>query len=217
VKRVPPAVSVPTLLSWSTGKDAAYSLRILRHGGEFNVVGLLTAVNESDGTVISHGIAAELLHRQASSIGLPLMTFEIPQPCPNRLYEERLGAALQRPREDRVQLVAFGDLFLEDVRRYREAVLERFGMRCLFPLWHRKTDRLAREMIASGLRARVVRVDERKLPVTLAGNEFDARFLASLPPGVDPCGENGEFHTFVTNSPDFREEVHLTPRPNGNR
>lgn len=195
------------LLSWSSGKDSAWSLHVLRKRGEVEVVGLLTTVNEVYSRVAMHAVRVELLDAQANAVGLPLWKIPIPSPCSNAQYEAAMLAAIERAKSDGVNTFAFGDLFLEDIRRYREERLRETGVSPIFPIWALPTIELAREMIASGLRARVTCVDPKQLPPSFAGREFDAEFLADLPPGVDPCGERGEFHTFAYDGPMFHYPV----------
>jgi uncharacterized protein (TIGR00290 family) len=195
------------LLSWSSGKDSAWSLHVLRKRGEVEVVGLLTTVNEVYSRVAMHAVRVELLDAQANAVGLPLWKIPIPSPCSNAQYEAAMLAAIERAKSDGVNTFAFGDLFLEDIRRYREERLRETGVSPIFPIWALPTIELAREMIASGLRARVTCVDPKQLPASFAGREFDAGFLADLPPAVDPCGERGEFHTFAYDGPMFRHRV----------
>jgi uncharacterized protein (TIGR00290 family) len=203
------ATAPPALVSWSSGKDAAFALQEARRSRAYDVVGLLTTLTAGFGRVSMHGVREELLDRQARSIGLPLVKVWIPNPCPNEVYEREMSRALERARGTGVRHVIFGDLFLEDVRHYRETRLASIGMKGVFPLWGRETRVLAEEMIASGLRARVSSLDPKKLLPAFAGREFDAEFLRGLPPGVDPCGERGEFHTFVTHCREFREPVNV--------
>lgn len=195
------------LLSWSSGKDSAWSLHVLRKRGEVEVVGLLTTVNEVYSRVAMHAVRVELLDAQANAVGLPLWKIPIPSPCSNAQYEAAMLAAIERAKSDGVNTFAFGDLFLEDIRRYREERLRETGVSPIFPIWALPTIELAREMIASGLRARVTCVDPQQLPASFAGREFDAGFLADLPPAVDPCGERGEFHTFAYDGPMFHYPV----------
>ncbi|HUJ78011.1 MAG TPA: ATP-binding protein [Thermoplasmata archaeon] len=210
----PPASGRPRiLLSWSSGKDAAYALHRLRADGTVDVVGLLTTVTEPFARVAMHGVREALLDRQAEAVGLPVLRVPLPSPCSNAEYEARMGAALARARADGVAAIAFGDLFLEDVRAYREARMAATGIACRFPLWGEPTDRLAREMIARGVRARVVCVDPAKLDPSFAGRPFDRAFLEDLPASVDPCGERGEFHTFAWDGPAFRHPVPVRPGP----
>jgi uncharacterized protein (TIGR00290 family) len=195
------------LLAWSSGKDSAWSLHVLREEGAVEVVGLLTTINEAADRVAMHAVRRTLLEAQARAAGLPLWPVPIPSPCPNAEYEGRMGAALARARAEGIAHVAFGDLFLEDVRRYRETQLAGSGVAPLFPLWGQPTDRLARDMIAGGLQAILTCVDPAQLDPRFAGRRFDAALLAELPPGVDPCGERGEFHTFCTAGPMFDAPV----------
>jgi uncharacterized protein (TIGR00290 family) len=195
------------LLAWSSGKDSAWSLHVLRAAGEVEVVGLLTTVNQAFDRVAMHAVRAELLRAQADAAGLPLWTVPIPWPCSNAAYEAAMTVALDRARRDGVGAVAFGDLFLEDIRRYREDNLAPTGLAPLFPLWGRPTAPLAREMIAGGLRARLTCVDPRSLDARFAGRDFDEALLAELPAAVDPCGERGEFHSFAYDGPMFSRPV----------
>jgi iron complex transport system substrate-binding protein len=196
-----------TLLSWSTGKDSAWSLNVLRQRRDIEVIGLVTTINSAFGRVAMHGVRRALAEAQAQAVGLPLHWLEIPHPCPNDAYERIMGAFVQQQVAAGVAAMAFGDLFLEDIRRYRESRLAGTGIKPLFPLWGIETERLAREMIAGGLEAYVTCVDPQKLPARLAGRRFDAALLAELPPGVDPCAENGEFHTFACAGPMFRSPI----------
>jgi uncharacterized protein (TIGR00290 family) len=196
-----------TLLSWSTGKDSAWSLHVLRRRAEVAVVGLVTTVNAAFDRVAMHGVRRALLEAQAEAAGLPLHVLEIPHPCPNADYERIMGAFVAQQAAAGVEAMAFGDLFLQDIRRYREAKLAGSGIVPLFPLWGLETGRLAREMIAGGLEAYVACVDPRKLPTTFAGRRFDLGLLADLPADVDPCAENGEFHTFACAGPMFARPI----------
>jgi len=171
------------------------------------VVGLLTTVNEVHSRVAMHAVRVELLEVQAKAVGLPLWKVSIPSPCSNAEYEAAMLAAIERAKAEGVNTVAFGDLFLEDIRRYREERLRETGISPIFPIWAMPTKELAREMVDSGLRARVTCVDPKQLPGSFVGREFDAQFLADLPPNVDPCGERGEFHTFAYDGPMFRHPV----------
>jgi uncharacterized protein (TIGR00290 family) len=202
---------VKAWLAWSSGKDSAWALHVLRSSPDVGVVGLLTTVNEVHDRVAMHGVRRSLLQAQADALGLPLVTAPIPHPCSNEDYERIMSGAVVRARGEGVEAFAFGDLFLEDIRRYRESRLEGTGIRPLFPLWRRPTAALAEEMIAGGLRAHVVTVDPRHLAPGFAGRAFDRAFLSDLPPAVDPCGENGEFHTFAWNGPMFRRPVEMRP------
>ena len=195
------------LLSWSSGKDSAWCLHLLRQAGEFEIAGLLTTFNEAFGRVAMHAVRRELVEAQASAAGVPLWDIPLPWPCPNVEYERRMRAACERAVAQGIEGIAFGDLFLEDIRRYREQQLAGSGLEPMFPVWHLPTAQLAREMMAAGLRARLTCVDPKKLPASFAGREFAPELLAELPPGADPCGENGEFHTFVYAGPMFARAI----------
>jgi uncharacterized protein (TIGR00290 family) len=192
------------LVSWSSGKDSAWMLHTLREQHGEAVAGLLTTVNTTFDRVAMHAVRRSLLDAQAAAIGLPLDVIELPWPCANADYEQHMGRAVQRARANGFTHVAFGDLFLEDVRQYREDRLAGTGLTPLFPLWKgQPTGHLAREIIDAGVRAYLTCVDPRKLPASFAGRAFDATLLAELPRDVDPCGEHGEFHTFVWDGPMF--------------
>jgi uncharacterized protein (TIGR00290 family) len=195
------------LLSWSSGKDAAWALHVLRRMGTVEVVGLLTTTNEAFGRVAMHGVREELLEAQAAAAGLPLWKVPLPWPCPNEAYEARMAQACAQAVAEGIEVMAFGDLFLEEVRDYRIQKLAGTGLSPLFPIWDPDTASLARGMMAAGLQAALVCVDPRTLPASFAGRAFDAALLADLPPGVDPCGERGEFHTFAWDGPMFRHPV----------
>lgn len=201
------------VVSWSSGKDSAFALWEVLRARELDVVGLLTTVTQAFGRVSIHGVREELLDRQSAALRLPLRKVEIPYPCPNSVYEEAMAKAVDRMTEEGVRRLVFGDLFLGDIRAYREARLAPTKIRPVFPLWHRDTAELAQEMLRSGLRARIVCVDPRKLPKKFAGRTFDGSFLDDLPPGVDPCGENGEYHTFVTAGPMFSHAIPVREGP----
>jgi uncharacterized protein (TIGR00290 family) len=201
------------VVSWSSGKDSAWALAEVRRSSEVAVVGLLTTISERFERVSMHGVREALLEQQARATGLPLYKVGIPYPCPNAVYEERMKGATARLRADGVDSVVFGDLFLENVRRYREERLEGTGITPLFPLWGKPTRELAEEMIGGGLRATLVVVDPRHLPPSFAGREFDRTLLADFPPGVDPCGERGEFHTCVTAGPMFSRAIEVRRGP----
>ncbi len=191
-------------LSWSSGKDSAWSLEIIRRQGEFDVQALLTTVNSEHRRVAMHAVRESLLRAQADRAGLPLVTVPIPSPCPNAVYEEAMARAVARARGEGITHMIFGDLFLQDIRKYREDKLAGSGIEPVFPLWGLDTQELAQEMVRQGLRAVLTCVDPRKLDASFAGRLFDAELLADLPPGTDPCGENGEFHTFAYAGPMFR-------------
>jgi uncharacterized protein (TIGR00290 family) len=195
------------LLSWSSGKDSAWALHMLRQRSDVEVAGLLTTINEQFDRVAMHAVRTELLRRQAEGVMLPLRLISLPFPCSNEIYEERLRTAIGAAQADGIEGVAFGDLFLTDVRQYRERMMEGTGIAPLFPLWGRPTYQLAREMIDGGIRAQITCIDPNHLPATLAGREYNADFLKALPDGVDPCGENGEFHTFAFDGQMFNRPV----------
>ena len=201
------------LLSWSSGKDSAWTLHVLRQQARDCVAGLLTSFNEAADRVSMHGVRKEIAQAQAASAGLPLIEVPLPFPCPNDVYEARMAAAVRAAVHDGFTHVAFGDLFLEDVRRYREERLTGTGLTPLFPLWGRPTSALAREVVAAGVEARITSLDPRVMPREFAGRHFDATLLDSLPAGVDPCAERGEFHTCVTNGPMFSRPIQVEPGP----
>jgi uncharacterized protein (TIGR00290 family) len=201
----------PILLSWSGGKDSAWALHLLRAGDEYDVVGLLTTVNQHFGRVAMHGFRESLLDLQAEAAGLPLWKIPLPWPCANEVYEAAMAAACARAVAEKLHGVAFGDLFLEDIRDYRIAKLAPTGLQPIFPCWLLPTPALAREMIAAGIRAHLTCVDPRKLDAGFAGREFNAELLSELPAEVDPCGERGEFHTFVSAAPVFSRSIEVSP------
>jgi uncharacterized protein (TIGR00290 family) len=198
-----------TLLSWSSGKDSAWALHRLRMDGRYDVAGLLTTINEVHDRVAMHAVRTDLLRRQAAAAGLTLWPVHIPSPCANEVYEAAMSSVVGRAVAAGFECIAFGDLFLEDVRSYRESKLAGTGLRPLFPLWGAETRELAEQMIDAGVRARLTCVDPRLVPRDLAGRDFDRELLALLPPGVDPCGERGEFHTFAYDGPMFTGPVPL--------
>jgi len=198
------------LLSWSSGKDSAWALHTLRQRSDVDVSGLLTTINERFDRVAMHAVRTDLLRRQAESVGLPLRLLGLPFPCGNDIYEERLRAAIGAAQAEGIEGIAFGDLFLADVRQYRERMMEGMGVAPLFPLWGRPTADLAREMTTGGLRAQITCVDPRCMPAEMAGREYDSHFLKALPAGVDPCGENGEFHSFAFGGPMFKRPVEFS-------
>jgi uncharacterized protein (TIGR00290 family) len=197
------------LISWSSGKDSAFALHEIRRAGAFDVVGALTTVNETFARVSIHGVREDVLHAQLAAAGLPANVVPIPHPCPNDVYEERMAAAMADAKRAGITQVIFGDLFLADIRAYREQKLAGTGLTPVFPLWGRPTAALAREMIASGFEARLVTVDRTKLEPSFAGRSFDQALLADLPAGIDPCGENGEFHTCVVAAPVFAQRIEV--------
>ena len=201
------------LCSWSSGKDSAWGLHALRASGAVEVVGLLTTVNEHSGYVPMHETPEDLLDAQAEAIGLPLFKVRVPDPFEPMRYASDMRQFLAHAKQQGVTAVAFGDLYLADLRRAREEKLAEIGLEALFPLWGRATDVLARQMVAGGLRAQVACVDTQVLPASLAGAAFDEAMLDQLPPGVDPCGEHGEFHTFVWDGPMFGRPVKFQVGP----
>ena len=199
----------PACLSWSSGKDCAFALHRIRETGEVEVVCLLTTVNAEFRRAAMHGVRVDILRRQAEAMGLPLVEVPLPWPCPNDAYDRQMAGAVDALKADGIRHMVFGDLFLEDIRDYRETRLEAVGMSAVFPLWQIPTDRLAREMITAGVEARVATVDLSKLDASFAGRTWDVGFLDDLPDGVDPCGENGEFHTCVLNGPVFHAPIRV--------
>lgn len=197
-------------LSWSSGKDSAWALHKVRQEGQFDVVALLTTINHTHSRVAMHALRENLLEIQAAAAGLPLVRVFIPSPCSNDIYEQAMSVAMARAKAEGIQHVIFGDLFLEDIRAYREEKLKQCGMAPVFPLWGLNTHQLAEDMIAAGLSAFLTCVDPRHLDRSFAGRRFDASLIADLPRRVDPCGENGEFHTFATAGPMFSAEIPVT-------
>ena len=197
-------------LSWSSGKDSAWALHLLRQDPSVEVVALFTTLNEQFDRVAMHAVRRELLKLQAESVGLPLWAVPLSWPCSNEQYEARMRDLCARATKEDVEAMAFGDLFLAEIRAYREKQLAGTGIEPLFPVWQIPTAELARTMIASGLRAKITCVDPKVLPAEFAGRDFDARFLADLAPEIDPCGENGEFHSFVYDGPGFRQPVKVS-------
>ncbi len=189
------------LLSWSSGKDSAWSLHVLRQRAEYEVVGLLTTFNEAADRVAMHAVRHDLVERQATAAGLPLWAVPLPWPCSNEEYESLMAQTCAKAVSEGIEGIAFGDLFLEDVRRYRERQLKGTGLEPIFPVWGLPTQDLAQEMIASAVRAKLTCVDTRKLDQAFVGHEFDQTLLSALPDTVDPCGERGEFHSFVYAGP----------------
>lgn len=189
------------LIAWSSGKDSAYALHVARQNPDIEIVGALTTVTETFDRVSMHGVRRDILMAQLEAAGLPATVVSIPYPCTNEIYEARMAEALDDARRQGITHIVFGDLFLEDVRAYREEKLAGTGITPLFPLWGLPTDVLARDMIASGVETYLATVDLKKLPASFCGRKFDATLLADFPPGIDPCGERGEFHTCVTAGP----------------
>ena len=195
------------LLSWSSGKDSAWALHVLRQSREYEVAGLLTTFNQAANRVAMHAVRRELLEAQAEAAGIPLWPVELPWPCSNADYEAAMRAACSKAVAQRIEAVAFGDLFLEDVRAYREQQMRDTGLQPLFPIWGLPTGELARRMIAAGLKAKLTCIDPKVLDASFAGREFDERLLEELPAGVDPCGERGEFHSFAYAGPMFQHPL----------
>ena len=199
-----------TLIAWSSGKDSAWALREAHRAGDYDIVGAVTTVTDGFARVSMHGVREALLRAQLGATGLPARIVRIPYPCPNEIYEREMAAAIAQATADGVTHMIFGDLFLQDIRDYRERQLAGTGITPVFPLWLKPTDVLAREMIDGGLEAHLAVVDLKKLPREFAGRRFDIDLLAALPAGVDPCGENGEFHSFVSAGPMFARKIVVT-------
>jgi uncharacterized protein (TIGR00290 family) len=200
-------------MSWSSGKDSAFALAAVRTEPDVEVVGLLVTMNAPADRVSMHAVRRVLVEAQAARLGLPLHLVELPSPCPNDRYEHAMRDALAQARDAGVDQIVFGDLFLADIRAYREQALSETGIGARFPLWNRPTDVLAREMLDAGVKAVVTCVDPSQVPAELAGRPWDEALLADLPPGADPCGENGEFHTFVWDGPAFRAPIPVVAGP----
>jgi uncharacterized protein (TIGR00290 family) len=195
------------LLSWSSGKDSAWCLHVLRTSGEYEIAGLLTTFNEAADRVAMHAVRRELVERQADVCGIALWPVQLPWPCSNEQYEALMAGACRKAISSGIEGIAFGDLFLEEVRAYREKQLQGTGLEPIFPLWGQPTHALARTMICSGLRAKLTCIDTKQLAAEFAGRDFDEDLLAVLPAGIDPCGERGEFHSFVYAGPMFESEI----------
>jgi uncharacterized protein (TIGR00290 family) len=193
-----------TVLSWSSGKDSAWSLHLLRQQPEYEIVGLLTTFNEEANRVAMHAVRRSLVEAQAKAAGIPLWDVDLPWPCSNADYESIMEEKCKSVVEAGIECIAFGDLFLTDIRAYREKQLENSGLEPIFPVWGMPTRELARSMIESGVRAKLTCVDPKLLAPEFVGREFDEHLLSEFPPGIDPCGENGEFHTFVYAGPMFQ-------------
>ncbi|MGN6462735.1 MAG: ATP-binding protein [Pseudolabrys sp.] len=197
------------LIAWSSGKDSAFALHVARHSLDCEIVGALTTITDTFRRVSIHGVREEVLRAQSAAAGLPLRIVPIPYPCPNEIYEQAMASAMASASADGVTHIIFGDLFLSDIRAYREQKLAGTGIVPVFPLWGRDTAALAREMIVAGMEATIAAVDCKVLPAAFAGRAFDVATLAALPPDVDPCGENGEFHTCVSAGPMFAQRISL--------
>ena len=206
-----------TLLSWSSGKDSAWALHILRQNCDVEVAGLFCTTNQEFDRVSMHGVRIELLKKQAKSAALPIELIQIPYPCSDSQYEEIMGEFIGKAKREGIESIAFGDLFLEDIRKYREERLEGTGIEPIFPLWGEDTKTLSSEMIDSGLKAMVTCVDPKQLSEEFAGRQYDQSFLDQIPASVDPCGENGEFHTFVFDGPMFDNEIEISVGETVNR
>jgi len=197
------------VMSWSSGKDSAFALAAARDAGEFDIVGLVSSYNEVFDRVAVHGTRQTIARAQAAALGLPLIEVALPHPCSNEIYEQRMTETVEKLKWDGVTDWIFGDLFLEDVRTYRENLFTPLGVSLHLPLWGRETTTLAADMLAAGLETYIVTLDPRKLPKNMCGQSFNQTFLDSLPEGIDPCGENGEFHTVVAYAPGFSEPLQL--------
>lgn len=194
-------------MSWSSGKDSAWTVHLLRQDAGIELAALLTTFNGAADRVAMHAVRRELVEAQAQRMGLPLWSINLPWPCSNAVYEELMRGMCRRAVEGGITAVAFGDLFLQDIRDYRERQMDGSGLQPLFPVWQIPTGELALELIGSGVRAKVTCIDLAKLDASYAGREYDGDFLNSLPAGIDPCGENGEFHTFVYDAPIFSSAI----------
>jgi len=204
-------MSAPIILSWSSGKDSAWALYTLQNDPDFEVVGLVTTVNREHSRVAMHGVRKALLQQQADAAGLPLHTLDLPYPCSNDEYESIMQEFITSMQNNAIKHIAFGDLFLEDIRAYRETQLKDTGITPVFPLWQLPTAALAREMIDAGLETHLTCVDPAQLSPDFAGRHFDHGLLDELPAHIDPCGENGEFHTCVTAGPMFKHAINIKP------
>lgn len=202
-------MSPKALIAWSSGKDSAWALLEVRRAGAYEIVGGLTTVTETFGRVSMHGVREQLLRAQLNAAGLPEIVVRIPFPCPNEIYEQKMASAMAAATQAGITHIVFGDLFLKDVRAYRERQLAGTGITPIFPLWNRPTTALARDMIEAGVEAHLSTVDLRKLPASFAGRRFDSALLAALPAGADPCGENGEFHSFVSAGPMLSRKIEI--------
>jgi uncharacterized protein (TIGR00290 family) len=199
-----------TLLSWSSGKDSAWALHVLRQEQDIKVVGLFCTFNMKFERGAMHAVRNELIQQQAERIGLPLQLIPIPYPCSDFEYKTIMENFIEQAESEGIDCIAFGDLYLEGIRSYREANLAETGIEPLFPLWGIPTNELSKEMVSSGLRAKITSIDPKYLPVDFAGHDYDNAFLEQIPDNVDPCGENGEFHSFVYDGPMFKNKVNIT-------
>ena len=199
-----------TLMSWSSGKDSAWALHQLLQNPDYEVVGLFSTINKEVDRVAMHGVRVELLKAQAESIGLPVEIIELPDPCTNEDYERIMGTFIDMVKADNIECIAFGDLYLEDIRKYREGQLKDTGIEPIFPIWGIPTDELSNTLIENGIKTVITCVDSKQISEDFAGKEYDQHFLESLPESADPCGENGEFHSFVYDGPMFKEAIKIT-------
>jgi len=197
-------------LSWSSGKDSAWALHVLRQQSDIEVVGLFCTINQAFERVAMHAVRTELVQQQAESLGLPLHIIQIPYPCSNIEYSNIMQAFVDQAKRQAIECFAFGDLFLEDIRKYREESLAETGITPIFPLWGMPTNDLSKLMVASGLRAKITCVDSQYLPSEFSGKEYEEAFLEALPSHIDPCGENGEFHSFVYDGPMFEKAINVS-------
>ena len=203
-------MSRKTLISWSSGKDSAWALHVLKQDPSVNVVGLFCTVNRMFDRVAVHGVRVELLKQQAESLNLPLHIIYIPYPCDNNDYLKAMNTFISQAKKEGVDCFAFGDLFLDDVRTYRETLLQGTGITPLFPIWGIPTKTLSKQMISSGLKAVITCIDPQRMALQFAGREYNESFLDDLPEDIDPCGENGEFHSFAVDGPMFQNLIEIT-------
>ena len=199
-----------TLMSWSSGKDSAWTLHQLLQNPDYDVVGLFSTINKEVHRVAMHGVRVELLKAQAESIGLPVEIIELPDPCTNEDSEIIIGTFIDKVKADNIKCIAFGDLYLEDIRKYREDQLKDTGIQPIFPIWGIPTDELSKTLIENGIKTVITCVDSKQISEDFAGKNYDQQFLESLPESADPCGENGEFHSFVYDGPMFKEAIKIT-------
>lgn len=209
MKAKAPVSAKKAAISWSSGKDSCYALYLLEKTGLYDFIYLVTTVTASYGRVSMHGVREELLEKQSESLGIPLLKVEIPPNCTNETYERKMSEAMERLRSEGVEYMAFGDIFLQDIKEYRENRLKGTGIQPLFPLWGKETGKLAEEIIEAGIHARITCIDPSKVSDDIAGLDFDYQLLAKLPESVDPCGENGEFHSFVHAAPMFENQLKI--------
>lgn len=199
-----------TLVSWSSGKDSAWTLYKLQQQQEFEVVGLFCTFNKKYERGAMHAVRNELIRQQTESIGLPLELIPIPDPCNDSEYKAIMANFIAQVKSQEIEYIAFGDLYLKDIRRYREDSLAGTGITPLFPLWQIPTDKLSNDMVNSGLRAKISCIDPNLMPLSFAGHEYDNTFLKQIPSNIDPCGENGEFHSFVYDGPMFNHKINIS-------